>query len=692
MRNALFALMLVAMNASAQEVTDSTIFKELNIDEVTITASRIQQKVNGYVVNLKGEELVKGNNAAGVLELLPRVEKVNGKFLIDGKTVSEIYLNGLPIRDIDQLNTILGERLLNVEVEYTSGVNQKSSETGGIIRIKMEKPKTGGYYGNVNAVSTVAPANFHRLHGLRGMIYWGNEKWGIYSNGNLAKSHYRENTTEHIGSSASAITAITDKRQRIRGRSGYEYTSISFQPNQNHSFAASVSVNRGLQDAITTLHETDYQDVMSYAGNNTKIDAVVKYEGLLDEGKTQLVVQGEQLNLFSHADNQFNELQYATNIKKRSSLSKMKVELNRVLNDNLMLSTGGEMEYIDLAYRDWTPLSERLSNARNNSDIMLQTPLLFISLQGQYKRWQFMLGTNYQHNFIRYNDLGAELISKNHQWGINPQLNISYVISQKHGINWTFGYKRERSDIPYGDINASMWWLTPYLYTRGNPDLKATTGHSFQTAFSLFNNKISLAGFLGTARNSRDYETVEDTENPGVYVTSPVNREKTDLITGTQLNLNLRPVKVWQLNFTGRIRWQKMNNTVGGITYNGWQHDWWFSMQNRVSLSKTCQLALNGQYEPKSQWYGSTLYKVYRITGSISKQFNKHWECRLSSTMISRPRSYIEQSANAYQYHYSNREDRNIELTITYKFDHGKSVRHETTESIINVDTSTRKQ
>lgn len=697
MRNVLFALMFVAMNASAQEVTDSTIFKELNIDEVTITASRIQQKVNGYVVNLKGEELVKGKNVEEVLSFLPRMEYSGDKLKIDGVPVSEIYLNGVRMADANMLKNILGEQIKNVEVQYTAGVNQKSSTSGGVVHINLRQPANGGYYGSVSARHKLAPENWNAGSSLGGMVYWGNKHWGVYTNGGISNSRYKDKYEESFGSSWEDISSITRARLLSKGKSIYDNVGGSYKLNDRHTIIGNLYVSRGLNNAASSLQEllpapTDLTYLHSN-GNNTYTDAIARYAGQLDSLGTQLMITAEQVFSYMNSESRFSILQYGSNIVNRSNISKLEVNLQRPVGKTLMLEFGGSIDYTHFSYRDCTPLDKKIAGAKNDANINATTPLLFVNISGMYRRLRYMVGSNYQHNFIHYRDLETQIISKNHQWSFNPQVNVEINLNQKYGINWRLGYQHRMGDIPFGDINASMTWENDHLYAIGTPDLKAWTSNNFLTAFSFWQNKLTISGIYSKGHNYVQYETIEDPNHPGIYMTRPVNRANDDVTAGLNLNVNFKPVKMWHMNMSVSCVWDRLDNTLGGIYYEGWKHRCSVNMNNSFSITETLQLTLNGQYEPTSYVYGQKLFGVHQLNGSLSKQLGKHWQVNLTGTAIRKPRTWSETSLNAYRYHDTQREDRYLQIGITYRFDNGKSTRHRTINNrIINVGGSTRQK
>lgn len=667
-------------NLWGQEQNDTTIFKELEIGEVTITANRIRNKVNGYVVSLQGEEFVKGKNAEEVLAFLPRVEYRDDKLKIDGVAVSEIYVNGVRLADMNLLKNILGDQLKNVEVQYTPGVNQKSSTSGGVIRINLRQPNNGGHYGSLTARHNFAPTNWNANNSVGGMVYWGNKRLGIYTNGGLAANTYKDKYQESFGERPTNIASITQARLRQNGKNVYDNVGLSYKLNDWHSFTGNLYISRRLSDATSKMKEllstTRDLNYLRANGNNTYADAIVQYAGQLDSLGTSLTITAEQIYSYINNENLFSDFQYGTNIVNRSNLSKIEMNFQKPIGKMLIMELGGSVDYTHFSYRDRTPIDRKYAGTKGDANINATTPLLFINFAGGYKRIKFMLGTNYQHNYIHYNDFLSGLVSKNHQWSFNPQANLEIILNLKHGISWQIGYQHRMGDIPYGDINASMVWENEHFYATGNPNLKAWTSNNFLTSFSFLQGKISIKGIYSKGHNFCMYETIEDPNNPGIYMTRPVNRPNNDITAGINLNINLSPIKIWRMNLSASCVWDRFDNTIGGVYYGGWGHHWSFNMSNSLSITETLQVALNGQYEPSSFAYGKQLYSIRQLDGSISKQLGKHWQASINGTITKIPRSWSEISSTAYRFHDTQREERYIQVRLTYRFDNGKSTRH----------------
>ena len=173
------------VNIEVQENTilDSILMEEnvVGLDAVTVTANVIQQKIDRYVVFLQGNPITKGNNTKEVLTLLPGVTNEENSLKINGRDVSEIYVDGRKLRDRNELDAIQAENIDKVEIVHMSGSEESASSMGGIINIKLKKMSNGGYYGSVSSDFSVHFKGGHYSDNINASLNYRNKNLSIYN-------------------------------------------------------------------------------------------------------------------------------------------------------------------------------------------------------------------------------------------------------------------------------------------------------------------------------------------------------------------------------------------------------------------------------------------------------------------------------------------------------------------------------
>ena len=86
------------------------------LEEVNVIASRIRHNANGYSVNLRSSDIVKGKQSTDALVFLPGVTKEENSYKINGLPVSEIYVDGMKLTNMDELKNLPADMIEQVKV------------------------------------------------------------------------------------------------------------------------------------------------------------------------------------------------------------------------------------------------------------------------------------------------------------------------------------------------------------------------------------------------------------------------------------------------------------------------------------------------------------------------------------------------------------------------------------------------
>ena len=179
------------------------------LEEVTVIASRTTNNAGGYTTNLRGTDIAKGKPAADVLPFLPNISRENGNFKINGLTVSEIYVNGVKLSDLSELDNIPGEMIDKVQVQYLAGADQNAALSGGTINITLRRPPEGGFYGSVTANADWYRSCGFGNEGIGGILNYRYKNLSVYDNLHIGASKLEENT-EQWQAGPDLQTFITD--------------------------------------------------------------------------------------------------------------------------------------------------------------------------------------------------------------------------------------------------------------------------------------------------------------------------------------------------------------------------------------------------------------------------------------------------------------------------------------------------
>ena len=122
---------------SVEEPTDSIIHE---LQEVIVTAKQPATRLVGstLVTTIPGSNLADIGNALDVLAQLPMIKVEDNTVSVIGKNNIEIYIDGRPMRDNQELQQILSSNLKKVELLMAPGAAYEST-TGAVLKITTKR-------------------------------------------------------------------------------------------------------------------------------------------------------------------------------------------------------------------------------------------------------------------------------------------------------------------------------------------------------------------------------------------------------------------------------------------------------------------------------------------------------------------------------------------------------------------------
>lgn len=127
----------VAMHAQEKEIADSL---SQELQEIVITAGQPATRLVGstLVSTIAGSGLADLGNALDVLAQLPMIKVEDNVVGVIGKSNVEIYIDGRPMRDADELQRILSSSLKKVELLMAPGAAY-GSDVGAVLKITTKR-------------------------------------------------------------------------------------------------------------------------------------------------------------------------------------------------------------------------------------------------------------------------------------------------------------------------------------------------------------------------------------------------------------------------------------------------------------------------------------------------------------------------------------------------------------------------
>lgn len=129
-----FLLLVSLLNAGAQSASTDT--ATINLKEIIVSANQPATRLEGttLVSTITGSHLQNIGTALDVLAQLPLIKVADRDVSIIGKGTPEVYIDGQPMRDSDQLEQLQSGNIKKIELLLAPGA-EYSSSTKAVVRI-----------------------------------------------------------------------------------------------------------------------------------------------------------------------------------------------------------------------------------------------------------------------------------------------------------------------------------------------------------------------------------------------------------------------------------------------------------------------------------------------------------------------------------------------------------------------------
>lgn len=678
MNTRLFIVILIAViisgtgQAQNQEASDS-LSRELQ--EVVVTAKQPATKLVGstLVSTIPGTNLAGLGNALDVLAQLPMIRVEDNTVSVIGKSNIEIYIDGRPMRDEQELRQLLSSNLKKVELLMAPGAAYAST-TGAVLKITTRR----------NFVKGLSLTDQFLLECRR--------KWSVmdylalsYRAGNW--EFFANGTIKHYNSLTKGVTTNTlvyDGKETVVGSS------------QNNSFPTTVGVIKagfnyanGPQSFGAYYRYNPERGDFKNAGSewlddsppiSSNIDKHIRahshlaslyYENTFAE-KYLLHFDGdfrrsnENNSVATTYTDSSNPAVNSTD-ERTSTLWAGKLYLNfPVGKGDFTVGTQDSYTHTSLDYRmlndavsEYIPSS--LTDARQTS------ASLFASWSRLFGKFSLAVGARYE--YVDYdftvNGKRDEDVSRRDNL-LTPDLSLGYSFNEETQIS--LSYKMATVKPSYSQLTGSLSYTGLHQIEGGNPALRDERMHDIQL-FAMWKGFMVQADYTRSLDTYAFVKQIYPAENLQLLM-HPVN------IDVSALNLYLvwsRPIRRWTPNVTvGMYRqWLQLDNH----RYDKPIFSYYFD--NTVSLPHGWLITANINGSSQGDMHTNRFAASwFTMDASVGKTFlDRSLTVRLSATDIFNT-SNNGWTMNTFGVFVDKRQSydrRGVSLAVTYNFQPRKS-------------------
>ncbi|MBP2691686.1 MAG: TonB-dependent receptor [Muribaculaceae bacterium] len=658
--------------AQNKEAADS-LTRELQ--EVVVTAKQPATKLVGstLVSTILGTNLADLGTALDVLAQLPMIKVEDNAVSVIGKNNIEIYIDGRPMRDGNELRQLLSSNLKKVELLMAPGAAYEST-TGAVLKITTRR----------NFVQGLSLTDQFLLERRRKWsvvdflaLSYRAGNWEFFTNGTINRnnSHARGITTNTLVYDGKETTVGSSQHNSYPTTTGVVKAGFNYADGPQ-SFGAYYRNNPERGDFKNTGSEW-LNDSPAISNNIDKRKrahshlASLYYENTFAE-KYLLHFDGDfrQSNESNSVATTYPESSNpAVNSadQRTSTLWAGKLYLNFPLwNGDFTVGTQDSYTHTSLDYRMLnTSVSEYIPSSL--TDARQTSAALFASWSRMFGKFSLSAGARYEYvdyNFKVDGKRDENVSRRDHL--LTPDLSLGYSFNKEAQIS--LSYKMATVKPPYSQLTGSLNYVGLHQIEGGNPALHDERMHDIQL-FGMWK------GFMLQADYTRALDTYAYVKqlypaNKLQLIMHPVN------IDVSALSLYLvwsQPVGRWTPNVTvGMYRqWLKLDNH----RYNKPIFSYYFdnTLSIRHGWAITANISGSSQGDMHTNRFGASWLTM---DASIGKTFlNKSLTVKLSATDIFNTANN-DWSMNTYGVFVDKRQSydrRGISLNIIYNFQPRKS-------------------
>ena len=670
----ILTLLLIAGSGHAQnvEATDS-LTRELQ--EVVVTAKQPATKLVGstLVSTIPGSNLADLGNALDVLAQLPMIKVEDNVVSVIGKSNIEIYIDGRPMRDWQELQQLLSSNLKKVELLMAPGAAYAST-TGAVLKITTRR----------NFVQGLSFTDQFQLQHRRKWsvmdylsLSYRAGNWEFFANGTI-------NRNNSLAKGVTTNTFVYDGKKTVVGSSqhnSYPTTTDVVKAGFNYangpqSFGVYYRYNPERGDFNNTGSE--------WLDNNPAIIREIDKHIRAHSHLASLYYENSFADRYLlHFDGDFRRSTESNSVattypassnpavnstdERTSNLWAGKLYLNFPLwKGEFTVGTQDSYTHTTLDYRmlnntvsEYIPSS--LTDARQTSAAM------FASWAHMFGRFSLSAGARYEYVDYDFKVNGKrddDVSRRDHM--LTPDLSLGYSFNEELQIS--LSYKMATVKPPYSQLTGSLSYTGLHEIEGGNPGMRDEKMHDLQL-FGMWKGFMLQADYARALDTYAFVKQLYPADNLQLLM-HPVN------IDVSALNLYLvwgQPIRRWTPNVTLGMYRQWLN--LDGTSYN--KPIFSYYLDNTFSLPKgwmiTANISGSSQGDMHTNRFGASWFTM---DASVGKTFlNKSLTVKLSATDIFNTANN-DWTMNTYGVFVDKRQSydrRGIALSIIYNFQPRKS-------------------
>ncbi|SHF05428.1 outer membrane beta-barrel protein [Dysgonomonas macrotermitis] len=656
---------------------------QTTLKEVQITASAktFRMENGGISADIQNSRLKDMGSLSDVLGQLPFILKDQDNYTVFGKGTPVFYINNRLVRNNIEIQKISSKDIKNVTIITSPGTEYDSS-VNAVIKIETIRPVGEGISGDIFTYNRYN-SKLSTLNNVS--LNYRKENLDIFGSFGYADMSFPKDRiiTNSILTNSSVTNIGTQSKEKDSFRHIIPQIGFNYMIDKNHSFGGKYEYynqlnlsgkhNQYIEVLKNNLKENELHSDKCYDGSSKSHYVNVYYTGILSKWlsmkvdidyKTASNENGTDIN--NLLENGTIE-KVATSNTASSDLYAAKIVLTTPIWDGNLVY-GAEISHTKNRQDSYVIENEGAPGIIPSSNDVNQNLIAgFLSFEKSFGQLSGDIGLRFENISSEYIQNGNKIQeqSKDYQ-NLFPSIRLSYK-HDKFQTELSYRYTIRRPS--YSDLRSGIVYLAPYSYFSGNPLLQPTYQQSL--TFTLMWQKFTFMTVYSHYKD-RFFEMIPQLYLENSILLKPVNFDKSQ-----QLSISLNyssTVGIWNPNIEIGMEKGFIKFGTPSLTYN--EPIFKASLRNNLKI-KEWQVGcdIHGrtrgnrglEYLEKSSWNTNIYISKSFLKGNLSVNVTAN---DIFNT-IDDKMSIANNNVNVYYDNSMYR--RNVQLTVTYRFNTSKN-------------------
>ncbi len=606
-----------------------------SLNEVTVVAKKpfIEQQIDRTVLNVENSIVSAGATALEVLERAPgvTVDQQNDQLKLRGKEGVVVQIDGKQtFLSQQELMTLLkntpSDNIEKIELITNPSAKYDASGNSGIINIKMKRNKNFGTNGNIN-IGT-AYTRYGRFNTTGTINHRAGKFSSFVSAGTFWNKGFNNNDIYRTIPFEDKVTIFDQRTERINKsqyhnvRAGVDFfasdkTTIGilvsgFKNDYSNPFG---ETNTRILNEDLSLQRTFRTDVFN-GGKMNNFSTNLNFKHQFDDKGKELTFDVDYVKYNGRNRSELNTVYNLPNGEQDGNREMVRNKMPSEINIGV-----AKLDYTQTLWKGKFETGLKSSFVASDNNMIFETKIdewkidplrsnqfkytenvnaAYLNYAGTItKKLKYQLGLRGEHTHSIGNSVTLNQKRDRNYVNLFPSIFLSNQLDTNNVINLSYSRRIDRPN--YQSLNPFEFYLDPYTFQRGNPNLKPQYTNSFQLVH-VYKNMLNTTLAYSRIKDVISEELPQQIASENKTFVTSENLDKQDNISLT-VSMPI-PIQKWwnlQTNFTGV--YNHYNSFYLQEKLEIKQVSWNMYANNQFTLKKGWTAELSGWYNSRA-FYG----------------------------------------------------------------------------------------